>query len=364
MRETVTEEFIVLGREVARTAKPQTMTVRELLRHFGQERRGSEVVRFINYKLRYLGLETEPRFDEVHIDGSVNIVPRQRRPPGRPAKNPVPVITLSPEEIDGRGVSSAQLSAEYNNDEDDRTRQPYLRIGLLSSANQKLYKVRGNDKLETAVTLLLMHDITHIPVMQSERAVDGIITWRSIGRSKAANKSIVKAQDCMEPAPRVVPIDAPLFDAVSDIMRDGAVLVQARDKTVCGIVTTWDIAHQFVTLSEPFLYLEQIENCLRHLLARVKLKPDELKSLVDPVDAERLAVALTLDSLTFGECLRGLGKPEIWDKLKLGIDRGLLVHRLEAIRKIRNAVMHFHPDGISQTDRDALAKTREMLQGL
>src|SRR5207302_623614 len=79
--------FVAFGREVAKSGKPVTMTVRQLLRHFGQERRGSEVIRFINYKLRYLGLETSPRFDEVHIDGSVSIIPRPKRPPGRPARS-------------------------------------------------------------------------------------------------------------------------------------------------------------------------------------------------------------------------------------------------------------------------------------
>ena len=38
--------------------------------------------------------------------------------------------------------------------------------------------------------------------------------------------------------------------------------------------------------------------------------------------------------------------------------------RLEEIRSIRNKVMHFHPDGISDEDREILRKTRQMLQGL
>ncbi len=37
---------------------------------------------------------------------------------------------------------------------------------------------------------------------------------------------------------------------------------------------------------------------------------------------------------------------------------------LDAIRKIRNSVMHFHPDGIEPSDLAVLAKTREMLQRL
>jgi len=365
MSDTVSKEFVALGREVAKSGKPNTMTVRQLLRHFGQERRGSEVIRFINYKLRYLGLETTPRFDEVHIDGSLSIIPRPKRPPGRPARRHDRKEPSTPvAEACSKEGTSEPLAASTKEDRAEEPLQAFLRIGLLESANRKPYTVRSNEKLETAVTLLMMHDITHIPVMQGDRVVEGMITWRSIGRTKAANRETVRAQHCMEQVPRIVPLDAPLFDTVRDVIQQGVVLVQARDKTICGIVTSWDIAHQFVTLSEPFLYLEQIENHLRHLVAKAKLKPDELRSLVDPEDGERQARTQTVDDLTFGEYLRGLGRPEFWERLKLGIDRALFVGQLDAIRKIRNAVMHFHPDGITKSDREVLARTREMLQDL
>jgi hypothetical protein len=40
------------------------------------------------------------------------------------------------------------------------------------------------------------------------------------------------------------------------------------------------------------------------------------------------------------------------------------VQRLDEIRTIRNSVMHFHPDRITPQQRQVLAQTREMLQGL
>lgn len=62
-----------------------------------------------------------------------------------------------------------------------------------------------------------------------------------------------------------------------------------------------------------------------------------------------------------------MGVPEmeaIWNKLHLLLDRSSFCIRLEEIRSIRNKVMHFHPDGISDEDREILRKTRQMLQGL
>jgi len=98
----------------------------------------------------------------------------------------------------------------------DESRCPYLTIGLLASANRKPHSVRANDSLEAAVTLMMLHNISHVPVMQSERSVDGMITWRSIGSRKAANHRTTTARDCMEREVRVVAQDAPLLDAVRD----------------------------------------------------------------------------------------------------------------------------------------------------
>lgn len=360
------KEFLTFAKE-AKNGKAQTLTVRELLGHFGQERRGREVSRFIRYKLGYLGLETDPRFEEVHIDSTIQLIQRPKRPRGRPRKVHVEGA-VSGEKFGTleiiKGKPAPVVTEMDDENAEDEAPRPYLTIGLLASANRKPHSIRRNDTLEKAITLMLMHDISHVPVIQGERSVEGLITWRSIGRVKAANRPCSTAAQCMDTGVPVLRQSTSLFDAVREIVRYGVVLVQARDKTICGIVTAKDIADQFVALSEPFLFLEQIENHLRSLLKKSNLKPDELRDLVDPADATRRASGVTVDGLTFGEYLRGLSNPSLWGRLGLGIDRNLFVQRLDAIRRIRNSVMHFHPDGISAADRDVLAKTREMLQGL
>ena len=279
MPDDPSKEFLALAKE-AKSGKPQTLTVRALLRHFGQERRGAEVSRFIRYKLRYLGVETAPRFEEMHIDGAVQLIPRVKRAPGRPRK--IGATLSGSSEILGTLTAAPAkrppVVIEVDDDDtEDEARRPYLTIGLLASANRKPHAVRSNEALEKAITLMLMHNISHVPVMSGERNVEGIITWRTIGRVKAANKPCSTAGECMDSGVQVLPQSASLFDAVRDIVRHGVVLVQARDKTICGIVTAKDIAEQFVALSEPFLFLEQIENHLRSLLQKAKLKSEELR---------------------------------------------------------------------------------------
>ena len=61
-------------------------------------------------------------------------------------------------------------------------------------------------------------------------------------------------------------------------------------------------------------------------------------------DDERL-IEGTAD-LTFGDYLRLLEKPERWCQLGLLIDRVTFTKHLDAVREIRNDVMHFDPDGL------------------
>ena len=162
--------------------------------------------------------------------------------------------------------------------------------------------------------------------------------------------------------PMVVRYDKPLFDAVREITRRGIVLVLSAKNQISGSVTSTDIAEQFVTLSEPFLFLEQIENHLRVLLRGAKLGQEAIRELTDPRDEERKAKVKSVDNLTFGETLRAFEDAGVWEKLNLQLDRKTMVERLKRVNEIRNSVMHFHPDGITDEEREILRRTREMLQ--
>ena len=71
-----------------------------------------------------------------------------------------------------------------------------------------------------------------------------------------------------------------------------------------------------------------------------------------------------MSDLTFGEYRRLLEKPSNWEKLSLAIDRKEFIGRLEEVRRIRNDVMHFDPDGIPETDLEVLRKFVTFLRRL
>ena len=90
----------------------------------------------------------------------------------------------------------------------------------------------------------------------------------------------------MEPA-QVVSTDDSLFETISRIASHDYVLVQARDKTISGIVTAADFNSQFQSLAEPFLLVGEIENGVRRIL-HSKFTIKELEEAKAPGDDNRV----------------------------------------------------------------------------
>jgi CBS domain containing-hemolysin-like protein len=208
---------------------------------------------------------------------------------------------------------------------------------------------------------MLMHDFSQLPVTQNDREVDGMISWRSIITAQVGDSKPSVVRDCLDRKVSIVKYDDPLFYAVKTVMDQGVVLVRGQDGKVTGLVTVTDIGEQFIALAEPFLVLEQIENHIRAWLDGC-FTVEQLKDTLDPSDKSREVEAIS--DLTFGEYIRLLEKPENWQNLKLSLDRAIFTKRLDEVRRIRNDVMHFHPDGVSETDLETLRETSQFFYSI
>ena len=71
-----------------------------------------------------------------------------------------------------------------------------------------------------------------------------------------------------------------------------------------------------------------------------------------------------IDDLTFGQYIRLIEKEENWQKLNLKIERVPFIKQLNRIREIRNDIMHFDPEGISEEQREALINMANFLTEL
>ncbi|KTC08803.1 hypothetical protein AO387_17810 [Pseudomonas syringae ICMP 11168] len=322
------------------------ISVREFISWFGAERRGYMVAYKIRRALENLGVTTQPDFDSVPLDAKITIyAPLESEETHHEATEIVDdAAHASPTTLETISLTSDEFIS-------GAVSEPSFRVSRLEASDVKLVTVKPDASLTEAVTLMLRHDYSQLPVMIGERDVKGVISWESIAPALALAKSDSTAvRDYMKPHREINASDS-IFSALPRIIEYSYVLVRSSDQRISGIITTTDLSSQFRQLSEPFLLLSEIENHIRKLIDG-KFTKEELTSIVNPSDNER-----TIDSvadLTFGEYIRLFENPELWEKTKLTIDKRTFTKELDKVRIIRNDVMHFDPDGISEENHELL----------
>jgi len=237
---------------------------------------------------------------------------------------------------------------------------PIYRISRLASSARKPLSVSPDTKLEEAVTHMLTNDFSQLPVMIGGRDVKGVITWTSIGSRLAMGKNCSVARELIDQH-QEIRSDASFFSAIGIIAEHHYVLVRGHDQKITGIVTASDLSLQFRQLAEPFLLLGEIENHVRRVISQ-RFNHAELVSAKDPTDTKR--VVTSVSDLTYGEYIKLLENPERWDKLNITVDRKTCLEKFESVRRIRNDVMHFDPDGIPEKDLITLREFARFLQRL
>jgi predicted transcriptional regulator len=130
----------------------------------------------------------------------------------------------------------------------DESSDPTVRLSRLDAANHMPVCVPPDATLQQAVTQMLAKDYSQLPVMTGIREVKGLISWKSIGSRLAMNRPCCFVRDCMDGA-RVLPSSTSLFEAIAVLAAEDCVLVQADDRTICGIVTAADLNDQFRALA-------------------------------------------------------------------------------------------------------------------
>ena len=290
-------------------------STREFIAWFGYYRRSQWFSETVREKLESLGLYTEPDFQNAYIDGPIAI----------------------------------RDSFESNPPADST-----LLVDTLNAAHNGPTTVSPTDSLTTAITNMMGNDFSQLPVMSGPKTVKGIITWESIGSSRALGQCGSEVRHYMYPA-EVIEGKRPLFEAVDIIVRVGYVLVKGQDNTITGIVTASDLNDLFLQLAEPFLLVGQIESHVRRII-HGKFTNAELAGVIPGSDPKK---TYSIADLTFGGYCRLLQNPNLWKKVHIPLDRTVLVDRLEDVATIRNNVMHFNPDGLDPRDvqklRDASA---------
>jgi predicted transcriptional regulator len=321
MKYTPSEKLQKLAAQIQETGQPIKITPKELIEHYGAKSRKTGVKYKIDQSLAELRLKTEPDYKSEYL------------------------------------LSEILLKV----DEDELIQEDFVqRLKLLDAANTPPCTVSKNDSIEKAMTLMMVNDYSQLPVMNTPTAkqVDGMVSWHSIGWTTAKGVKIATVADCMNKDFTILKYDTPILEAVDTIKEKRVVLVQKVDRSISGLVTISDLADEFLSLSEPFLYLGQIENSLRVLL-NDKFTVEELKEIKYAGDEREID---SVSDLSFTEYIELIRRGDNWSKIKLPLDCDQFTKNLEEVRDIRNDVMHFTTDRLDEEQEQVLRQTAQFLK--
>ncbi len=301
---------------------PERITVRELLKLWGATDRGDQVNQ-IEADLANHGLVTSPGFRAVTLDTLVSLT----TPPDEPEETATADVLPATEDDEGGGDLDVRLT-----------------VGNLTPLDG-VASVGPNSSLEEAITEMLLNDFSQLAVLSGPRNPRGAVTWRSIAQAMHRKPDATVADAIVRA--EVVAYDRDLFDVLPTLQQREFVLVTNEGRAVMGIVTTADVARRYGEMATPFFQLGELDQTLRWILRCALDIPT-----VQPLCGRTIE---NFDQLAFGDYQRILENKDVWDRLGWPLDRQRFIFRLDRIRQIRNSVMHFHPDPVSE---DAVEKLR------
>lgn len=323
------QEFIDLVKKVKKDGKPETITIRDLLWKFGNyEKRSSGNVWRINEYLNKEKMIVVPNYQSGWVDELVEL----------------------------RVMDKARIKSG-NQTEEERF-DPINRLSVLKAASQIPLSITRDASLEKAYHLMWKNDFSQLPVMNNDREILGIISWQSIAKGLIAKKNSNSVKDFMTNDYKILSENTPLFEAIKEVIKTEMIFVRNKENKIQGPVTPFDLNEEFLEQIEPFILLEQIENFIR-LILHDKIILEDILDLLSVNDPKRKIESIS--DLTFGEYLKIIENNEHWDSLGLPFVKCDFTNELDEIRRIRNGVMHFHPDKISVLQLNHLRKMSKFL---
>lgn len=281
--------------------KPQELPVKELMGLWGYQRRGRWITNVIEEELRDRGLATSPEISKADYYGNISV-------------------------LDRRDLSeTAELALGWP-------------ISSVVDIERKLIFAKPDDKLIAVKTLMLLHDISQVPVLdRGGRDLLGSITWRSLAQCEEPLDGAI-ARRAMETRNPVAHSDDDLLDHIGTIVRYEYLYIRDPKNVIVGILTATDLAESFHNAAGSFIKIGEIENRIRLIIDQLPLPVIEAARAPSSTRSVNSA-----SDLSFGEYVRILENPELWSQLALPFDRALIVENLKSVNAIRNDVMHFRP---------------------
>lgn len=319
--EKIDTDFLSLINQIQQTRTSQKVKARHIVNAFGFEKRTQRQRRVIDSFFDSVEMEVVPHYGNVWIDAYVEIRPKE--------------------------LATRKVSMD-----------PIRRLRELKAANNEdVACVSPGQSLSVATTIMLQNNFSQLPVTNNgKRSLVGYISWETIGIALSQNIHTNIIKDYMSTDVTPLSEDTPLLTAIQAVYEHDFVVVENETHQVCGIVTTTDISSQYLDSTIPFAMLEEIENHIRTIIEG-KILQEQLNEAVQ----DKSHPICCIDDLCFGDYITLVGK--YWDRMGLtSVDKTTFIARLEEIRSIRNDIMHFNPDSVSNEDKTCLINTVRYLR--
>ena len=218
---------------------------------------------------------------------------------------------------------------------------------MLAAATRAPLTIEPDAPLRKAMSLMMMHEYSQLPVVSGKSTLKGLISWKSIGRAISLGAEPGFVRECMDREPPTLRASDRLLDAMPSIIRHECVIVTDDAGRLQAVVTTTDLSELSHSMAEKFLLLEHIERQLK-LFCENGWGPEIVPRLRAPGESARKVASV--HDLTLGELQRACENPDLWALLGVSIDRVVFRDEFKLVVEIRNRAMHFNPSGLDLQD--------------
>ena len=201
---------------------------------------------------------------------------------------------------------------------------------------RKLVYADNGASLEAIHTIMVAHDVSHLPLLEHDRHKNvGLVRRKVIWKKMMASGGVLPTIDEVREKPLLeVDRSESLAKALELLDTRSALIIRGDDHRCERFLSPRVVAKAMQGYAERFQIIESLEEVIRRRL--------------DVLSSEDLTSALqrkvgSPSELTFGEYHEVFAK--LWDELDLkNLERSRVLVLLNSAREYRNAVMHFRFD--------------------
>lgn len=308
------------------------IAVQDLLACWGYRVRDYDSVPHIEKELADAGLATEPSLEKAPSGGVIRLVPLGFAP-------------AAPQEPHGEFEEADEARFTFP--------QAALLIRHIPSATAEVISVTPHDPLQLARDKLRGEGCHHVAVLAAPNDLRGVVTWESIIRASVGSGEPTLSDAAEDP--EMVKLDGNLLNELPRIDRKGFAVACDDQNRVRSLVTTGDVSRYLEHLVRPYFLVGEIERRLRRQIA-LQFTQEDLKVVFRNVRS--------VHDFVFKQYEQLLTDADRWRQMSWSCDYGYFLGKLHEVRLIRNKIMHFKPQPLTQDELATLENAARFIRDL